>query len=126
MKLLSTLLFGLLLSSCYSQKRTITFINQSEFIIDSIGIGVSSADSYLIKYVNINTSDSVITIIPHNEPRSNNHDITVDITIYIKDHSLIYSYNYNDLSGYLANDYTIVLNKKKEVRWILGSKINKN
>jgi len=93
MKLLSTLLFGLLLSSCYSQKRTITFINQSEFIIDSIGIGVSSADSYSIKYVNINTSDSVITVIPHNEPRSNNHDITVDITIYIKDHSLIYSYN---------------------------------
>jgi len=126
MKLLSTLLFGLLLSSCYSQKRTITFINQSEFIIDSIGIGVSSADSYLIKYVNINTSDSVITIIPHNEPRSNNHDITVDITIYIKDHSLIYSYNYNDLSGYLANDYTIVLNKKREVRWILGSKNNRN
>lgn len=126
MKLLSTLLFGLLLSSCYSQKRTITFINQSEFIIDSIGIGVSSADSYSIKYVNINTSDSVITVIPHNEPRSNNHDITVDITIYIKDHSLIYSYNYNDLSGYLANDYTIVLNKKREVRWILGSKINKN
>lgn len=126
MKLLSTLLFGLLLSSCYSQKRTITFINQSEFIIDSIGIGVSSADSYSIKYVNINTSDSVITIIPHNEPRSNNHDITVDITIYIKDHSLIYSYNYNDLSGYLANDYTIVLNKKREVRWILGSKIDKN
>ncbi|MCZ2299748.1 MAG: hypothetical protein LC134_09755 [Chitinophagales bacterium] len=126
MKLLSTLLFGLLLSSCYSQKRTITFINQSEFIIDSIGIGVSSADSYSIKYVNINTSDSVITVIPHNEPRSNNHDITVDITIYIKDHSLIYSYNYNDLSGYLANDYTIVLNKKREVRWILGSKIDKN
>lgn len=126
MKLLSTLLFGLLLSSCYSQKRTITFINQSEFIIDSIGIGVSSADSYSIKYVNINTSDSVITVIPHNEPRSNNHDITVDITIYIKDHSLIYSYNYNDLSGYLANDYTILLNKKREVRWILGSKIDKN
>ena len=126
MKLLSTLLFGLLLSSCYSQKRTITFINQSEFIIDSIGIGVSSADSYSIKYVNINTSDSVITVIPHNEPRSNNHDITVDITIYIKDHSLIYSYNYNDLSGYLANDYTIEMNKKREVRWILGSKIDKN
>lgn len=121
MKLLCTILFGLLLSSCYSQKRTITFINQSEYRIDSIRIGVSSADVYSIKYVNIDTSDSVITVIPHNKPKSNNHDITVDVTIYIKNHKLIYSYNYDDLAGYLVNDYTIVLNKEKEVKWVVNS-----
>jgi hypothetical protein len=121
MRLLCTILLGLLLSGCYSQKRTIAFINQSEVRIDSIRIGVSSADAYTIKHVNIETSDTVIAVIPHNKPKSNNHDVMVFILIYIKNHDLIYRYNYNDLAGYLANDYTIVLNKEKEVKWVVNS-----
>ena len=44
-----------------------------------------------------------------------------DISIYIKNHDVIYRYNYDDLSGYLSNDYTIVLNKDKEVKWVVNS-----
>lgn len=117
MRLLFTILLGLLLYSCYSQKRKIIFINQSEIRIDSIQIGISSADVYSFKHFNIEASDTVIAAIPKNEPRTNNHDITVDITIYIKNHDLIYSYNYDDLSGYLANDCTIILGKDKKVKW---------
>lgn len=89
MKQLYTILLGLLFLNCNSQKRTITFINQSEYRIDSIRIGIFSADVYTIKHTNIDTSDSVNIFIPHNKPKSNAHDITVDITIYIKNHNLI-------------------------------------
>jgi hypothetical protein len=121
MRLLCTILLGLLLYSCYSQKRTITFINQSEFKIDSIQIEVSSADVYTIKHINIEPSDSVIDNIPANKPKSNKHDVMVSIAIYIKDHDLIYRYDYDDLAGYLYTDFTIVLNKEKEVKWIVNS-----
>lgn len=121
MKPLCIILFGMLLSSCYSQKRTITFINQSQVRIDSIRIGVSSAEVYTVKLVNIEPFDKLITSIPHNKPKSNNHDIMIDISIYIKNHDVIYRYNYDDLSGYLSNDYTIELNKDKEVKWVVNS-----
>jgi hypothetical protein len=119
MRVFSTLFIGLVLSCCYSQKRTITFINQSEDKIDSISIEVFSADLYSITHSNIEKSDKVITSIPHTVPKSNNHDITISISIYIKNHDLIYRYYYNDLAGYLSNDYTIVLTKEKKVQWIM-------
>ncbi len=122
MRLISTIFLGLFLSSCYSQKRTITFINQSDVKIDSIRVGVSSADVYSTNHSNIEISDTVITVIPANVPRSNNHDITVFISIYIKNHDSIYRYNYDDLAGNLLSNYIIVFNKEKDVQWIVKSK----
>jgi hypothetical protein len=119
MRFFYSLFIGLILCSCYSEERTITFINQSEIKIDSITVGVSSADSYSITHSDIEKSDTVITSIPVNIPKSNNHDITIFISIYIKNHDLIYKYNYDDLAGHLSNDYTIVLTKEKKVKWIM-------
>lgn len=90
--------------------------------IDSIRVGVSSADVFSVKHSNIGISDTVITLIPQNVPKSNNHDITVFISIYIKNHDLIYRYNYDDLAGSLSSDYKIVFSKEKDVKWIIQSK----
>ncbi len=117
MKIICAVLVVVFFSSCYSQKVTITFINQSEVGIDSLRIGISSADVFTLKHVSIGKSDTVITVIPHDKQRSNHHDITIFISIYIKNNKVIYSYSYNDLAGYLSNDYTIILNGKKEIQW---------
>jgi len=121
MRQLCTILLVLTLFSCCSQKRKVVFVNHSDFKIDSLQIGVSSADVYTVKHANINKFDTVVTLIPDNKPKSNNHDVTVFISISIKNHDLIHSNNYFDLSGYLTDDYTIVLGKDKKVVWIANS-----
>ncbi len=117
MRMICNLFVLILFSSCHSQNRKITFINQSGIEIDSLLIGISSADMYAIKYTNLRASDTIVTVIPHNKPKSNKHDITVDITIYPKNHDLVYEYYYNDLAGYLINSNTIIFNGKKEIKW---------
>ncbi|NLN34250.1 MAG: hypothetical protein GX159_11745 [Flavobacteriaceae bacterium] len=118
MRLLYTIFLGFLIVGCSAQKEhTVTFINQSDTTIDSITIGVASADVYAVKHTNIEPSDTVVSAIPRNKPKSNKHDITIFITIFIKDQDVIYKYSYNDLIGYLNHDYTIILNKEKEVEW---------
>lgn len=102
---------------CFSQDRKIEFINQSGMLIDSVTISVSSADIYTIKFLKIKTNDSVVSILPKKIPKSNKHDITVSVTVYIKNQEAIYEYSYNDLIGYLSHDYIITLNNQKKLEW---------
>ena len=117
MKTHLVLLLWISLSNCVSKPRTIVFINRSGFEVDSLRIGVSSAELYPIKLDRIKPLDSVVVIIPNEKPVSNGHDILVDITVYIKGNKPFYSYYYNDLSGYMSSDYTITLNKKGDIFW---------
>ena len=119
MKLVCILLFGFMLNSCYSQKRKITFVNLSPFKIDSLQIGVSSADTYSIKFLNIAANDSVFCIVPYDKPRSNKHDITVSISVYIKKEDVIHTYDYDDLGSSMAGEYRVVLNKEKKLKWVV-------
>lgn len=99
--------------------RKIAFINQSDTIVDSALIGVSSATSYTIKIKNIHPGDSIVSIIPHSAFKSNRHDITVSITIFFKEKPL-YEYSYNDLTGYLIHDFTLTLTNNRKLEWKIG------
>ena len=48
---------------------------------------------------------------------SNNHDITLSISIYLKNHKVIHDYTYNDLGGSLITDYVISLNNDNKLVW---------
>jgi hypothetical protein len=116
MRFLVVLFVGLALYNCSPKKNTITFINESKFEIDSLFISVSSSESYISKHFNIKKSDSVITSIPDYVPKSNKHDITVRALVYIKQHDVIDSYQYNDLSGTLLGGYTITFKDENDIR----------
>lgn len=110
-KLISALVFA---SSCRHQ---IKFINNSDKLIDSMSISVSSADLYDIKFGAIKAGDSVSVNIPYNVPKSNGHDITVCPTVFIKGLQAISAYNYTDLGGTLSNNYRITLGKDLNFTW---------
>ena len=116
MRLFCIIIFGCLVLSCTPPERKISFVNQYEAQIDSLHISVASADAYTVKYRNIKSLDTVITAIPNNKPKSNKHDITISVTIFMKG-EVIHRYNYNDLIGYLNRDYIIILNEKNEIEW---------
>jgi hypothetical protein len=105
------------MSSCIAQKNTVTFINQSNLNIDSLQIILSSANAYIIKHAEINIGDTLINVIPSDKPMSNNHDITVSISIYLKNHKVIHDYTYDDLGGSLITDYVISLNNDNKLVW---------
>jgi hypothetical protein len=105
------------MSSCIAQKNTVTFINQSNLNIDSLQIIISSASAYIIKHAEINIGDTLINVIPSDKPMSNNHDITVSISIYLKNHKVIHDYTYDDLGGSLITDYVISLNNDNKLVW---------
>ena len=105
------------MSSCIAQKNTVTFINQSNLNIDSLQIIISSANAYIIKHAEINIGDTLINVIPSDKPMSNNHDITVSISIYLKNHKVIHDYTYDDLGGSLITDYVISLNNDNKLVW---------
>jgi len=107
----------LLFTACNTKNRKVIFINQSDFKIDSVKISISSADVYNVKFDNINLFDTVTNEIPFGMPMSNKHDITIFISIFIKNMNPINSYSYNDLSGDLTNDYLIKLDKNNKVIW---------
>ena len=113
----TTVLITCSISSCISQKNTVTFINQSNLNIDSLQISISSANTYIIKHTEINRGDTLINEIPSDKPMSNNHDITLSISIYLKNHKVIHDYTYNDLGGSLITDYVISLNNDNKLVW---------
>ena len=100
---------------CYSQERKIEIINSSKHLIDSVHIIIFSADTYQIKRTEVKPNDTLVNIIPSNKPKSNNHDITVDIIVYIKDYNPINQYSYSDLGGILRNDYQIIIDKSRNI-----------
>lgn len=122
MRFLGISIIGIIILGCNSKNKTITFINKSKFDIDSITISVISANSYTKKHINIKKLDTVITSIPNNSPKSNKHDITVRILINIKEHNLIDRYYYNDLTGTLVGDYTIIFTEENDVSWKIDYK----
>lgn len=100
---------------CYSQERKIEIINSSNHLIDSVHIIIFSADTYQIKRTEVKPNDTLVNIIPSNIPKSNNHDITVDIIVYIKGYNPINQYSYSDLGGILRNDYQIIIDKSRNI-----------
>ncbi len=118
MKLIAQLyLFFLFSSSCTVEDRKIYFTNQSGLLIDSIQLGISSKDVYKTTRINIESNDTIICLIPKNTPKSNYHDITVFVTIFINGLSPINDFYYNDLSSQLTHNFCIALNKEKKVKW---------
>jgi hypothetical protein len=117
MKITAIFFAAIFISGCFWQSRKIVFINQSDFVIDSVHIGASSADVYSVKTENVKPNDSFIITIPWGKPKSNKHDIFVNVAIYVKGNNPISSYQYHDLSGHLLSDYQITLNKNKEIEW---------
>lgn len=117
MKLLFTLFLSTYLFGCIGQDHTITFVNHSGSDIDSLHLGVHSADGYIVRHYDLKIGDSVVAVIPHDKPRSNRHDITISYAIYIKDRAPISQYSYNDLIGFLNYDSRIVLNSDYEIEW---------
>ena len=109
-------LFTFFIFNCSPKKRTITFTNESNTNIDSLEISVSSADVYSEGYHSIKPFETVMLTIPRNRPKSNHHDFTISITVFIKDNVIHKSYH-NDLSGYLNRDYSVMLNKEDELEW---------
>jgi hypothetical protein len=117
MKITAIILAVIFISGCFWQNRKIVFINQSDFVIDSVYIGAASADVYSVKTENVKPNDSFIITIPWGKPKSNKHDTDAFITIFIKGYTPISSNQYQDLSGHLLSDYRITLNKNKEIEW---------
>lgn len=103
-----------------TDNKKIVFINKSDIIVDSALIGVLSENSYAIKIIKICPGDSIVSIIPYKSLQSNKHDITVSITVFIKEKRL-YEYNYNDLTGYLIHDFTIILNNSGKLEMKVGN-----
>lgn len=117
MKILFFAMAVFFFESCVSQERKIVFINQSGVEIDSVFIGVSSKEVYTIRLTKVKSGDTINNIILKNRPESNKHDITVDVTVFIKNYPPIYEFTYNDLIGYLNHNYIVTLNDKKKIEW---------
>lgn len=119
MKIKATILGGILIifCGCFAQEKRVTFINDSGLKVDSAYIAVSSKEIYTIQLIDVYPGDTLFNIIPANVPESNKHDITLSITVFIKNHKPIYEYSYNDLVGYLNHSYTILLNENMKLEW---------
>jgi|GEM_PF-4915142 len=115
--LLVSVIIQFLFVSCSSQERKIFFVNKSGSTVDSTIINIFSATEFSIKKEKIINNDTIVNFIPIGRPESNNHDITIQVTVYINGVSPVSDFRYNDLSGYLGSDYFIIINDKKKLEW---------
>ena len=111
---------SLLFTGCYSQQHRVTVINQSAILIDSLHIGVTSADTYSATYKNIRPHDTLVFNVPGHKPASNNHNVTAFITICFPGAGPVYSYYYDDLAGYLTGDLVVYIDQNRKVVWKSG------
>ncbi len=104
---IAILLFSTFGWKCFRQKSTeLKFNNQSNVFIDSVVFFVNNCKWKMNSIKpNSNTKNSVTL----DSLVLNNHDVVVIANLYLKDSLFRGAYNYNDLSGDLAESYTLIL-----------------
>lgn len=100
--------------SCSNTETTLVFENKTNLKIDSVLFTVNNCTytAYSIK-----PNSDFIKKVNFDTLKLNNHDILVSATIFIADSVPKYSYDYNDLTGTLEEEYKITLSENFSTRW---------
>jgi len=97
-------------------KTDVVFENKSERKIDSV---VFHLNNYKFNIKDIKPNEEKRQEIMSNQVTLNNHDVIFRAYIYEKDSLLRHTNSYNDLSGSLVKNYTLILNKDLTTKIII-------